>query len=182
MDTLEEEILLKGSRLQSSHVLFLDVDGVLLSTQEQATLGKGAAIKSSDEVTALMKLCRETDCDIVVSSKDCVYAHNDARRVRDFCAHALDADAVVALEDRLGDERKKPLPAQLSVVQLLTHVPALFGRLKRRLFELQSLVAMDDTERLKLAQSGGQEQLRKRARPSSRASTTPGRTRPCWRG
>jgi len=66
---LEEEIILKGSRLQSSRILFLDVDGVLLSTAEQSTLGKGAAIKFSDDVTALMtKLWRETDCDVVISS------------------------------------------------------------------------------------------------------------------
>jgi len=66
---LEEEILLKGSRFQSSRVLFLDVDGVLLSTTEQAHLGKGENIKFNDDVTCLMeKLYRETDCDIVVSS------------------------------------------------------------------------------------------------------------------
>jgi len=66
---IEEEIVLKSSRFQSSRVLFLDVDGVLLTTSEQATLGKGADIKFSDATTALMmKLCRETDCDIVVSS------------------------------------------------------------------------------------------------------------------
>ena len=75
-------------------------------------------------------------------------AHNDARRVRDFCAaYALDADAVVALEDRLGDERKEPLPAQQSVAQLLTQVLDLFGRPKRSLCDLP-----DDAERLKLEQ------------------------------
>lgn len=66
---LEEEIILKGSRFQSSRILFLDVDGVLLSTEEQANLGHGENIKFNDDVTALMvKLFRETDCDIVVSS------------------------------------------------------------------------------------------------------------------
>eukprot|EP00486_Rosalina_sp_Unknown_P007270 CAMPEP_0201574844 /NCGR_PEP_ID=MMETSP0190_2-20130828/19597_1 /ASSEMBLY_ACC=CAM_ASM_000263 /TAXON_ID=37353 /ORGANISM="Rosalina sp." /LENGTH=619 /DNA_ID=CAMNT_0048003653 /DNA_START=77 /DNA_END=1933 /DNA_ORIENTATION=+ len=66
---LEDEIALKGSRFQSSTVLFLDVDGVLLSTKEQQTLGKGENIKFNDDVTSLMiKLCRETQCDIVVSS------------------------------------------------------------------------------------------------------------------
>lgn len=66
---LEEEIILKGSRLQSSRLLFLDVDGVLLSREEQANLGKGENIKFNDDVTSLMmKLFQETDCDIVVSS------------------------------------------------------------------------------------------------------------------
>eukprot|EP00484_Ammonia_sp_Unknown_P008594 CAMPEP_0197075178 /NCGR_PEP_ID=MMETSP1384-20130603/211476_1 /TAXON_ID=29189 /ORGANISM="Ammonia sp." /LENGTH=832 /DNA_ID=CAMNT_0042514021 /DNA_START=95 /DNA_END=2593 /DNA_ORIENTATION=+ len=69
MMDLEDEIASKGSRFQSSRVLFLDVDGVLLSVAEQAKLGKGEGIKFSDEITSLMsKLCRETDCDIVVSS------------------------------------------------------------------------------------------------------------------
>jgi len=77
LDTLEEEIMLKSSRFQSSRVLFLDVDGVLLTTKEQATLGKGPDIKFSDEVTALMsKLCRETDCDIVISSTWQYYAES----------------------------------------------------------------------------------------------------------
>jgi hypothetical protein len=66
---LEDEIILKGSCFQSSRILFLDVDGVLLSTKEQATLGKGENIKFNDDVTSLMiKLCRETECDIVISS------------------------------------------------------------------------------------------------------------------
>ena len=66
---LEDEIILKGSRFQSSRILFLDVDGVLLSTSEQATLGKGENIKFNDDVTSLMiKVCRETNCDIVISS------------------------------------------------------------------------------------------------------------------
>eukprot|EP01083_Nonionella_stella_P140382 430382_1 len=66
---LEDEIQLKGSRFDSSRVLFLDVDGVLLSSQEQAQLGRGHNIKFNDDVTSLMcKLYRETECDIVVSS------------------------------------------------------------------------------------------------------------------
>ena len=66
---LEDEINLKGSRFQSDRVLFLDVDGVLLSTKEQQTLGKGENIKFNDDITSLMiKLFRETDCDIVISS------------------------------------------------------------------------------------------------------------------
>ena len=49
--------------------MFLDVDGVLLSTKEQQSLGKGENIKFNDEVTSLMiKLYRETDCDINISS------------------------------------------------------------------------------------------------------------------
>jgi len=65
----EDEIVLKGSRFESSRVLFLDVDGVLLSSVEQQNLGKNENIKFNDDVTALMmKLCRETGCDIVISS------------------------------------------------------------------------------------------------------------------
>ena len=45
----------------------LDVDGILLSTSEQANLCIGAGIKLSDEVTGLMtKLHLETDYGLVV--------------------------------------------------------------------------------------------------------------------
>ena len=76
-NSFEDEIILKGSRFESSRILFLDVDGVLLSSSEQQHLGKGANIKFNDDVTALMiKLCRETDCDIVISSTWQFYAES----------------------------------------------------------------------------------------------------------
>jgi len=66
---LEDEIASKAARLQSSRVLFLDVDGVLLSVKEQSKLSTGRGVDFNPHVTALMKkLCRETQCDVIVSS------------------------------------------------------------------------------------------------------------------
>eukprot|EP00485_Elphidium_margaritaceum_P008311 CAMPEP_0202688700 /NCGR_PEP_ID=MMETSP1385-20130828/4170_1 /ASSEMBLY_ACC=CAM_ASM_000861 /TAXON_ID=933848 /ORGANISM="Elphidium margaritaceum" /LENGTH=1808 /DNA_ID=CAMNT_0049343729 /DNA_START=509 /DNA_END=5935 /DNA_ORIENTATION=- len=74
-----------------------------------------------------------------------VYAHNESGRVSEFCAwYGLNENDVIRLEAKAGEQE---LPAVMTIAQLFTQVLDLFGRPKRRFYELLSLVATDDAER-----------------------------------
>ena len=75
-----------------------------------------------------------------------IYPHNDADKVSEFCEwYGLNEHAVLRLEDSLPD-RNEPLPSNLTVQQLFGQVLDVFGRPKRRFYELLSLVATDAAE------------------------------------
>merc|ERR1719411_1221141 len=88
-----------------------------------------------------------------------IYAHNDAQKVSAFCEwYGFNENDVIRLVDTMSD-RKDPLPSNLTISQLFTQVLDLFGRPKRRFYELLSLVATDETERGQL-ENLSQEQLK----------------------
>lgn len=75
-----------------------------------------------------------------------IYPHNDGGKVSAFCEwYGLNEHAVLRLEDTLSD-RNEPLPSNLTVQQLFGQVLDVFGRPKRRFYELLSLVATDAAE------------------------------------
>eukprot|EP01083_Nonionella_stella_P091619 256215_1 len=79
-----------------------------------------------------------------------IYPHNESNKVTAFCEwYGFNENDVVRLIDNLSD-RKDPLPSNLTIQQLFTQVLDIFGRPKRRFYELLSLVATDDSERGRL--------------------------------
>eukprot|EP01083_Nonionella_stella_P194368 716915_1 len=86
-----------------------------------------------------------------------IYAHNDAEKVSKFCEwYGFNECDVIRLVDNLSD-RKDPLPGNLTISQLFTQVLDVFGRPKRRFYELLSLVATDPSERGKLENLSNEE-------------------------
>jgi len=76
-----------------------------------------------------------------------VYAHNEADQVSAFCEwYGFNENDVIRLVDNMAD-RKDALPENITIGQLFTQVLDVFGRPKRRFYELLSLVATDESER-----------------------------------
>jgi len=92
-----------------------------------------------------------------------IYPHNDAAKVSEFCEwYGLNESAVLRLEDTLPDRNEaQSLPSNLTVQQLFSQVLDVFGRPKRRFYELLSLVATDAAEQsaLEALSKGGDEYL-----------------------
>jgi len=76
-----------------------------------------------------------------------IYAHNEPEKVSAFCEwYGFNENDVIRLVDNMAD-RKDALPENLTIGQLFTQVLDVFGRPKRRFYELLSLVATDESER-----------------------------------
>eukprot|EP00484_Ammonia_sp_Unknown_P000272 CAMPEP_0197022220 /NCGR_PEP_ID=MMETSP1384-20130603/3125_1 /TAXON_ID=29189 /ORGANISM="Ammonia sp." /LENGTH=1795 /DNA_ID=CAMNT_0042450221 /DNA_START=521 /DNA_END=5908 /DNA_ORIENTATION=- len=76
-----------------------------------------------------------------------IYAHNDSAKVSEFCQwYGFNENDVLRLHADGGD-RKDGLPENLTIAQLFGQVLDIFGRPKRRFYELLSLVASDESER-----------------------------------
>lgn len=79
-----------------------------------------------------------------------VYPRNNVERVNSFLEfYGLAADAQVNTEN-LDLDRKVPLPETMSTFELFSDVLDVFGKPKRRFYEMLSMVATDDGERAAL--------------------------------
>ena len=87
-----------------------------------------------------------------------VYPHNPVPRVEEFCKwYGLNVNDVIMIEDRNEDRMKKdPFPEHMTVMQLFSQVLDIFGRLKKRFYEL-SLVATDENEKSRLMNLSNEE-------------------------
>lgn len=78
-----------------------------------------------------------------------VYANNDPEMVEQFLQfYGLKADDILTIQDKT--DRKDPLPTVMTAEQLFGQVLDLFGKPKRRFYEMMSIIAEDDDDRAKL--------------------------------
>jgi sulfite reductase alpha subunit-like flavoprotein len=80
-----------------------------------------------------------------------IYPANDSSKVSSFLSwYGLNENDIIRLTDDAGEANASALPEYVSVKQLFQQVLDVFGRPKRRFYELLSLVATDETEKSEL--------------------------------
>lgn len=82
------------------------------------------------------------------SPGDClgVYAHNNKKNVLQFCEqYGINPNTTIQLNDK--QDRKEPLPSNLTAARLFTEVLDIFGKPSRRFYETLQMAAKDENEK-----------------------------------